>query len=98
MESMNFPQYIQLLHEIIEPESDTVKFTRTVFEAAIPAKHIDLLGAPNYNKGIIVSYGNNNTIKAYYNGKTKISRLSKRIVKYFDQKTFTGYIKLFMVN
>lgn len=81
---MEFTEFIQLLKPIIGGSYNTIFFTRTIFEAIVTA-----------DGELQIRDISNNTFKAYYNGKTKITTIAKRILPYIDPEQFVSYLDNF---
>ena len=81
---MEFTEFIQLLKPIIGGSYNTGLFTRTIFEAIVTA-----------DGELQIRDISTNTFKAYYNGKTKITTIAKRILPYIDPEQFVSYLDNF---
>lgn len=81
---MEFTEFAQKIKPIIGGSYSTHVFTRTLFVSIITDEgslHIE---------GI-----SENTFKAYYNGQTKITKISQRILPYIDPELFISYLDRF---
>lgn len=78
---MEFTEFAQKIKPIIGGSYSTHVFTRTLFESIITEE--GLLQIENISE---------NTFKAYYNGQTKITKISQRILPYIDPEQFTSYL------
>lgn len=81
---MEFTEFAQKIKPIIGGSYSTHVFTRTLFESIITED--GLLEIEDISE---------NTFKAYYNGKTKITRISQRILPYIDPEQFIAYLDSF---
>ena len=78
---MDFSEFAGRLHAIIGAGSSTVAFTKSIIEAILSDE------APE-----ITDEYSEDTYKAYFNGKTKITRLAKKITAYIEPYNFSSYI------
>lgn len=78
---MNFSDFAQRLSQAIKGQESTSAFAKTLFEKIIPDRHTDLL------KGI-----SKECFKNYYNGKSNITRVARRIKSSLTPKTFRSFI------
>ena len=78
---MEFSEFAGRLHAIIGAGSSTVAFTKSIIEAILSDE------APE-----ITDEYSEDTYKAYFNGKTKITRLAKKITAYIEPYNFSSYI------
>lgn len=79
---MQFKEFAEKLHDVLSEGNNTSIFARTLFEAIIPEEQLDLLDGVSQN-----------TLKAYYNGRTNISALARKINASVRQELFAKYIK-----
>lgn len=78
---MEFTEYAQKIKPIIGGSYSTHVFTRTLFESIITEE--GLLQIEDISE---------NTFKAYYNGQTKITKISQRILPHIDPEQFIAYL------
>jgi hypothetical protein len=78
---MEFTEFAQKIKPIIGGSYSTHVFTRTLFEAIITEDGV--LQIEDISK---------NTFKAYYNGQTKITKISQRILPHIDPEQFISYL------
>ena len=78
---MEFKEFAQKIKPIIGGSYSTHVFTRTLFESIITED--GLLQIEDISE---------NTFKAYYNGQTKITRISQRILPYIEPEHFISYL------
>ena len=78
---MEFTEFAQKIKPIIGGSYSTHVFTRTLFESIITEE--GLLQIEDISE---------NTFKAYYNGQTKITKISQRILPHIDPEQFIAYL------
>ena len=78
---MEFTEFIQKIKPIIGGSYTTHTFTRVMFEEII-----------TYNGSLEIEDISDNTLKAYYNGKTKITKIAQRILPYVEPEQFASYL------
>lgn len=78
---MEFTKFAQKIKLIIGGSYSTHVFTRTLFESIITEE--GLLQIEDISE---------NTFKAYYNGQTKITKISQRILPHIDPEQFIAYL------
>lgn len=78
---MEFTEFAQKIKPIIGGSYSTHVFTRTLFESIITEEGLLRI------EDII-----ENTFKAYYNGQTKITKISQRILPHIDPEQFIAYL------
>ena len=81
---MEFTEFAQKIKPIIGGSYSTHVFTRTLFESIIPEE--GLLQIEDISE---------NTFKAYYNGKTKITNIAKRVLPHIEPEQFISYLDNF---
>lgn len=81
---MEFTEFAQKIKPIIGGSYSTHVFTRTLFESIITEE--GLLQIEDISE---------NTFKAYYNGQTKITKISQRILPYIEPEQFIAYLDSF---
>lgn len=81
---MEFTEFAQILKPIIGGSYSTAVFTKTLFEAILSEENTSLI--EDYKP---------ETFKSYYNGKTKIVKIAKRILPYIDSEEFVSYLDEF---
>lgn len=81
---MEFTEFAQKIKPIIGGSYSTHVFTRTLFESIITEE--GLLQIEDISE---------NTFKAYYNGKTKITNIAKRVLPHIDPESFISYLDNF---
>ena len=81
---MEFTEFAQKIKPIIGGSYSTHVFTRTLFESIITEE--GLLQIEDISE---------NTFKAYYNGKTKITNIAKRVLPHIDPEPFISYLDNF---
>lgn len=81
---MEFTEFAQKIKPIIGGSYSTHVFTRTLFESIITED--GLLQIEDISK---------NTFKAYYNGQTKITKISQRILPHIEPEQFITYLDAF---
>ena len=74
---MTFSEFAKRLRPIIGDGENTSIFTKTILEFITSEKALEALDGPAPN-----------TYKAYFNGRNKITRLAKKIVRYIDPALF----------
>ena len=80
---MNFPTFANKLKKVIGGDSNTSEFTKTLFEAMISDPEL-------------IKNKKKDTYKAYFNGKTSISRVSSLVLSNLNNSSeFKSYIKSF---
>lgn len=80
---MEFKEFAHRLFNVIGAGNNTKRFTRTLFEAILDEENSEIIdGSPE-------------TFKAYYNGNTKISKLSQKILIYIRPECFVDYLNEF---
>lgn len=80
---MEFKEFAHRLFNIIGAGNNTKRFTRTLFESILDDEDSEIIeGSPE-------------TFKAYYNGNTKISKLSQKILIYIKPECFIDYLNEF---
>lgn len=80
---MNFPEFAHKLYPLIGNGENTSIFTKSLFEAILGDENFDYL--PQISS---------NTYKAYYNGQTGITKISKKISSFVeDGGCFTDYLE-----
>ena len=84
---MQFNEFAQKLSQVIRAGANTCTFTKTILEAIIIEDGHDIL----------VGY-TESSFKSYFNGKNKISGISKKIAVYVSPKEFIEYLKSFPKN
>lgn len=84
---MQFNEFAQKLSQVIRAGANTCMFTKTILEAIIIEDGHDIL--VGYTKS---------SFKSYFNGKNKISGISKKIAVYVSPKEFIEYLKSFPKN
>lgn len=78
---MEFTEFAQKTKPIIGGSYSTHVFTKTLFDSIITEE--GLLQIEDISK---------NTFKAYYNGQTKITKISQRILPHIDPEHFIAYL------
>ncbi len=78
---MEFKEFVGKLASVLRDGSSTVEFTRSVFEAIVAEKDLNILD----------DYGAD-SFKGFYNGKTSISGISKKINAHLEPMEFSEYI------
>ena len=78
---MKFTEFAQKIKPIIGGSYSTHVFTRTLFESIITED--GLLQIEDISE---------NTFKAYYNGQTKITKISQRILPHIEPEQFIAYL------
>lgn len=78
---MEFTEFAQKIKPIIGGSYSTHVFTRTLFESIITEE--GLLQIEDISE---------NTFKAYYNGQTKITNISKRVLPHIEPEQFISYL------
>ncbi len=81
---MEFAEFAQKIKPIIGGSYSTKVFTRTLFESIITEE--GLLQIEDISE---------NTFKAYYNGQTKITKISQRILPHIDPEQLIAYLENF---
>lgn len=81
---MEFTEFAQKIKPIIGGSYSTHVFTRTLFESIITEE--GLLQIEDISE---------NTFKAYYNGKTKITNIAKRVLPHIEPDQFISYLDNF---
>ncbi len=77
---MTFPEFAQKLNSLIGGGENTVRFTHSLFETVAPE-----------DADMLAEYSDS-SYKHYYNGKTSISKLAKRIMPHLYMVGFEEYI------
>lgn len=80
---MEFKEFAHKLFSIIGAGNNTKRFTRTLFESILDEENSEIID------------GSLETFKAYYNGNTKISKLSQKILIYIKPECFVDYLNEF---
>lgn len=80
---MEFKEFAHKLFSIIGAGNNTKRFTRTLFESILDEENSEIIA------------GSLETFKAYYNGNTKISKLSQKILIYIKPECFVDYLNEF---
>lgn len=83
-ENMKFKDFAHMLSSVIRAGNSTHAFTRSLFEAIVTEDGLDILDG--YDK---------ESFKAYYNGNTQITSLSRKISTYVEPFGFSEYINNF---
>lgn len=78
---MEFTEFAQKIKPIIGGSYNTHVFTRTLFESILTEEGL-----------LQIEDISNNTFKAYYNGQTKITKISQRILPHIDPEQFIAYL------
>ena len=78
---MEFSKFAEILRPIIGGSYSTHLFTRTLFESIITKDYL-----------LQIEDISDNTFKAYYNGKTKITNIAKRVLPHIEQELFISYL------
>lgn len=81
---MEFTEFAQRIKPIIGGDTNTALFTRTLFEGILTDEGESLIEETSEN-----------TFKAYFNGKTKITKIAQRIADYIDEYLFIEYLNTF---
>lgn len=81
---MEFTEFAQKIKPIIGGSYSTHVFTRTLFESIITEDGI-----------LQIESISENTFKSYYNGKTKITKISQRILPHIEPEQFIKYLDSF---
>lgn len=81
---MTFSEFAKFLKPIIGGSSNTIEFTRTLFTM--------MIGEDNFT---VIEDLSDDSYKSYYNGKTSISGISKKILPYADPENFVSYLDRF---
>lgn len=81
---MDFKEFAHRMAENLGNGNNTAEFTKTLFEAIVREDVMEILDNTSQN-----------TFKAYYNGQTGISKLSKKIVKNIEPESFVEFIDSF---
>lgn len=81
---MEFTEFAQTLKPIIGGSYSTHVFARTLFEAILTED--GLLQIEDISE---------NTFKAYYNGQTRVTKISQRVLPYIDPEQFSSYLDKF---
>ena len=79
---MTFSDFANMLGQVLRKEENTVRFTRTLFEAILPEEKCYLL------EGIA-----DDTFKSYYNGSTGVTVLARKINADVKVEAFAKFIK-----
>lgn len=78
---MEFKEFIEKLASVLRGGSSTIEFTRSVFEAIVANTDLDILDGYK-----------SSSFKGFYNGKTSISGISKKINAHLEPMEFSEYI------
>ena len=78
---IEFNEFASMLAPVLSKGSSTVAFTNTLFEAILPEDRYDLI------EGLA-----DDTFKSYYNGKTSITALAKKISADIETENFAEFI------
>ena len=81
---MAFKDFANSLKPIIGGSSNTVDFTRNLF--------VIMIGE---NNSTIIEDLSDESYKAYYNGRTTINNIAKKISPYVDPENFVAYLDQF---
>lgn len=81
---MEFKEFAHILKPIIGGAYSTHAFTKTIFEAIINEKDLPLIEGTSES-----------SFKAYYNGKTQITKISQVILPYVDPELFSDFLSAF---
>ncbi|WP_449460506.1 hypothetical protein [Streptococcus suis] len=81
---MEFTEFAQRLKPIIGGDANTALFTRTLFEGILT------------DEGeLLIEETSENTFKAYFNGRTNITKIAQRISDYIESVLFERYLDTF---
>lgn len=78
---MFFPEFARRLYGVIGGAASTSAFAKTLFESILSEEGQS-----------ITEDGKPNTFKAYFNGKTGISRIARKATAYIDRTEFEEYL------
>ena len=78
---MEFTEFAEILKPIIGGSYSTHVFTRTLFETIITED--GLLQIEDISE---------NTFKAYYNGKTQVTKIAQRVLPHIEPEQFISYL------
>lgn len=81
---MEFTEFVNLLKPIIGGAENTHSFVKTLFDVVVTEEgkpFLEDVKAPTY--------------KAYFNGKTKITKMAQRISPYLEPEEFVIYLDAF---
>lgn len=78
---MDFVEFVSITRPIIGGKSGVHTYVKTLFDAILTEN----------GKDILVDYGDS-TFKAYTNGSTSISKISKAMVPYIDPVELSSFI------
>jgi len=81
---MEFSEFAGRLHAIIGAGSSTVAFTKSIIEAILSDEGQAIIGEYKAD-----------TYKAYFNGKTGITKLAQKMMSYIEPFNFSDYIDQF---
>lgn len=81
---MEFTEFAKILKPIIGGSYNTHMFTRTLFESIVTD-----------NGALQIEDISESTFKSYYNGKTKVTKISQRVLPHIDPEQFITYLEGF---
>lgn len=81
---MTFSVFANLLKPIIGGSDNTVEFTRKLF--------ISIIGE---NNSTVIEDLSDESFKTYYNGRTSITKIAKKVSPYVDPENFVAYLDTF---